>query len=68
MSLKNRLFNWIHGIKRVNQKGCRNVGKMTRFNKGKQVITKYDWSKSIQYTTKPYYFNFNEFKGGMTHG
>jgi hypothetical protein len=48
MTLKNKFFNWQHGVKRYKGKGCNNVGVRTG------EITKYDWSKPITFVTKPF--------------
>lgn len=48
MTIKNKLYNYFHKVKRVRSRGAVNVGVFD--NK----ICKYDWSKPIfKYVTKP---------------
>jgi len=49
MTLRNRLHNWVLGVKRYRGKGCRNVGVLPNGQ-----IVKYDWSKPMTYVTKRY--------------
>lgn len=50
MKLNNRIYNWIHGVKRVRTKGAINCGK--RKLHGEWVIVRYDWTKPVTYQTK----------------
>jgi len=39
MTIKNKIYNWWHRVRRLNRKGCVNCGKF------EDKIVKYDWSK-----------------------
>lgn len=49
MTLRNRLYNWVFGVKRYRGNGCRNVGVLPD-----GCITKYDWDKPVTYVTRRY--------------
>lgn len=63
MSIKNRIFNKLYRVKRVRQKGCENVGRITRWNKFEDQVVKYDWSKPFKFTTRTY--SMKDFSGGV---
>lgn len=54
MTLRNRFYNWSHGVKRLRRKGCRNVGVPYPDYPQEEVIVKYDWSKPFKYLSKRY--------------
>lgn len=52
MSIHNRLYNWWHGVKRLRQFGCRNIGVMAN----RDTFVTYDWSKPTTYRSRRYSF------------
>ena len=51
MTIWNKIYNWLHRVKRYNGKGCRNVA-IVAYTRYGTVIKKYDWSKPITYVSK----------------
>lgn len=51
MSIRNRIYNWLHRVKHYNGKGCRNAA-IVAYTKYGTVITKFDWSKPITFVSK----------------
>lgn len=45
--MKNKFYNWIHGVKRVRTKGARNCG-ITR----KGNLVRYDWNKPMEWVSR----------------
>lgn len=71
MTIKNKIFNFIHGIKRYRGKGCKNIG--LRQWKGNYYLVQFDWSKPWAYETKKYFVDYGSFtnkvfKNITTHG
>lgn len=46
MTIKNRIYNWQHRVKKGKAKGDKNVGII-----GNRIV-KYDWKKPITFTTR----------------
>lgn len=51
MTVKNKIYNWLHRVKRLYRKGCRNCGIV--YFEDELAIVKYDWSKPVTFVTKP---------------
>ena len=53
MTIKNKLYNWWHGVKRVRTKGSKNVG---RYADSDDILVKYDWEKPMAWLSRPINF------------
>ena len=56
MIIKNKLFNFTHGVKRVRTKGARNVGKYFCKRREEWLVCKYDWKKPFSFISKKHEF------------
>lgn len=64
MTIKNKIYNLWHGVKRYRGKGCKNVGIM----RDKETMVKYDWygKGEFVFQSKAYKLDktiFMKFKG-----
>jgi hypothetical protein len=50
MKLRNKLYNWFFGVKRLRSRGCHNAGTQGT------LIVPYDWNKPMSYMTKTFVF------------
>jgi hypothetical protein len=53
MTIQNRFYNWVHGVKRYRGKSCKNVGMLRGMEHQLDVFVKYDWGKPMTYVTGP---------------
>lgn len=52
MTIKNKLFNYFHKVRRIRTKGSVNAGTYFDKNMNTWIMCKYDWGKPFSFITK----------------